>query len=226
MQRKLKFINNNTMSLKRLTWHLGIATLALAGAVVAADQTIPPDQPSGSPVAREVLDSSFQTELPRPSPPSPLPTVVPMILPSQLLAVVWVVAGLLALVWLARTVVLPRVLHEDQNLNAVAPADLPPDDLPLPDHAALAASRKFAEAIHVLLLGALALTARRLRTSLADSWTGREALGRLALPADQREDLRLLLNQAEVCHFGAREADAGTYQACLASYERLRGAAT
>ncbi len=198
----------------------GIALTALV--LVAGAFGTPTSAPDATRAAKEVLDSSYQVVLPRSDAASPPPVIRLMAVPSGLMAVVWVVVALLLLLWFARAFIMPRVLHEDEAETTVSATEDPGDDLPLPDHASLASARRFAEAIHVLLLGALLLTARRLRTSLADSLTSREALNRFVLPPDQRADLQLLLHQAEICHFGARVADAQTYNACLESYERLR----
>ena len=65
---------------------------------------------------------------------------------------------------------------------------------------------------------------RHLDRKLSPSLTAREIVGLVPLPAARREDLRLLISAAELCHFGGRAASATDYRGCRETY--LRFAAT
>jgi hypothetical protein len=77
----------------------------------------------------------------------------------------------------------------------------------------LADARRFAEAIHVLLLETLAALSRAAR--LAPSLTSREIVSRVPLPARAREALGGLVLAVEVSRFGGAPAGETDYRACL-----------
>ena len=88
----------------------------------------------------------------------------------------------------------------------------------------LAGAGRIAEAMHLLLLRALAEMRSRLRIALADSLTSREILRTVALPDDGRRALSELIGRVERVHFGAKPATLDDYGACRATFERLVGA--
>ncbi len=61
-----------------------------------------------------------------------------------------------------------------------------------------------AEAIHRLLIGALALAARAAGMRIDPSWTARDALRRIPSSWPYRGDLARLAQEAELVHFGGR----------------------
>jgi hypothetical protein len=97
--------------------------------------------------------------------------------------------------------------------GAAPPATEPAAGLPqaaLGPAEALAADGRFAEAVHRLLIDALAFLAARASHSIPRSWTSREILGALRLTPTAREALRALVDAVEISRFGGRpvgEAD-------------------
>jgi len=94
----------------------------------------------------------------------------------------------------------------------------------------LAAQGRFVEAMHVLLLQALADIRRRLDEEFADSLTSREILRSRQLSEPLRRPLREVINRVEWTYFGGHSADRNDYLACRASFSTLaqtllRGAA-
>jgi hypothetical protein len=92
----------------------------------------------------------------------------------------------------------------------------------------LAAQGRFAEAMHVLLLHALAVIRRRLDEPFADSMTSREILRSRQLPDGVRAPLREVVGRVEWSYFGEHPAARDDYAACRASFatlaEELHGA--
>ena len=86
---------------------------------------------------------------------------------------------------------------------------------------ALAAAGQFAEAMHLLLLQALAEIRRRLDQQLADLLTSREILRNASLSKRARDLLRDLVMRVELSHFGHRPAADGDYAACRTSFLAL-----
>lgn len=83
---------------------------------------------------------------------------------------------------------------------------------------------RFADAIHLLLLG----TIEEIRASLGyeahPSLTSREILRRAPLPAGGAEPLQGLVAEVEWSHFGARAADEAAYRRCVEWHAELRRA--
>jgi hypothetical protein len=94
----------------------------------------------------------------------------------------------------------------------------------------LAAQGRFVEAMHVLLLQALAEIRRRLDEQFADSMTSREILRSDQLSDDLRRPLRDVVNRVEWTYFGEHPAARDDYLACRDSFSALalilRGSAT
>jgi hypothetical protein len=94
----------------------------------------------------------------------------------------------------------------------------------------LAAQGRFVEAMHVLLLQALAEIRRRLDEQFADSMTSREILRSNQLSEDLRRPLRDVVNRVEWTYFGEHPAARDDYLACRDSFSALarilRGSAT
>lgn len=81
----------------------------------------------------------------------------------------------------------------------------------------------YKEAMHVLLLRAIAEMRERLRVDFASSLTSREILRRSNLPEPGKVSLRDIITRVELSYFGPYAAGAGDYAACRASFERLLG---
>jgi hypothetical protein len=86
---------------------------------------------------------------------------------------------------------------------------------------ALAAEGRFAEAMHVLLLHALAVIRRRLDEPFADSMTSREILRSRQLPDGLRAPLREVVGRVEWSYFGEHPAARDDYAACRSSFATL-----
>jgi hypothetical protein len=86
----------------------------------------------------------------------------------------------------------------------------------------LAARGRYAEAMHVLLLRALAEVRERLRVSFADSMTSREILRRAPLESVARQAFAKIIGEVELTHFGDATADREDYFACRGQFESLR----
>ena len=85
----------------------------------------------------------------------------------------------------------------------------------------LAAEGSSGEAVHRLLLAAVAHLRRKAGAGPAPSWTARDVLRRLELPVRARTALAILVESAERDRYGGRPSDAATYKACRACYLRL-----
>jgi hypothetical protein len=85
----------------------------------------------------------------------------------------------------------------------------------------LAAQGRFVEAMHVLLLQALAEIRRRLDEQFADSFTSREILRSKALSDELRRPLRDVVNRVEWSYFGEHPAARDDYLACRMSFNAL-----
>lgn len=88
----------------------------------------------------------------------------------------------------------------------------------------LARQGQFVEAMHWLLLQALAEIRRRLGEPIADSLTSREILRRVRLSEAGRAALRDVIARVERSYFGKHPADAADYRSCRDSFERLSAA--
>jgi hypothetical protein len=88
----------------------------------------------------------------------------------------------------------------------------------------LAAEGRFADAMHVLLLQALADIREGLDEQFADSLTSREILRSTRLSEAGRASLRDIVDRVEWTYFGERPATLPDYVACRASFDALAGA--
>jgi hypothetical protein len=85
----------------------------------------------------------------------------------------------------------------------------------------LAADGRFVEAMHVLLLHALAEIRLRLDEQFADSMTSREILRSKQLPDALNRPLRDVVNRVEWTYFGEHPAAREDYLACRSSFSAL-----
>ena len=85
----------------------------------------------------------------------------------------------------------------------------------------LAAQGRYVEAMHVLLLQALAEIRVRLNEQFADSLTSREILRNKQLSDDLRHPLRDVVGRVEWSYFGEHPAERNDYLACRSSFAAL-----
>jgi hypothetical protein len=85
----------------------------------------------------------------------------------------------------------------------------------------LAAQGRYVEAMHVLLLQALAEIRLRLNEQFADSLTSREILRSKHLPDEFRHPLRDVVSLVEWSYFGEHPAEQNDYLACRSSFAAL-----
>lgn len=183
-----------------------------------------------------VLDGRYQTDRPQPEEPR---QVEPFTLPPWLAEILYwaILAAVVALVlYFLGNLVLDHLRNRDSfRRNREQPAegprrvDTPPlerrrvDAGTLAEADRLAAAGRFAEAIHLLLLVALARLHHELGPRVAPALTGREVLGLPSLPPSTVEPLTRMVRLSELKHFGGREAAEGDYATCRADYLRFNG---
>jgi hypothetical protein len=85
----------------------------------------------------------------------------------------------------------------------------------------LAASGRFVEAMHMLLLSGLAHLRQRLDRQFSDSLTSREILRSTDLPEAARASLRDVVSRVELTYFGKQPAELADYTACRESFNAL-----
>jgi hypothetical protein len=106
---------------------------------------------------------------------------------------------------------------------AVPSAPVSPDE-PVADAAALARDGRFAEAIHALLLAAIAKLRGTNALAIGRSSTSREIAASAALPSESRDALHNLVRAVELTLFGGRPAGEADYLACAADFARIGAA--
>jgi hypothetical protein len=109
----------------------------------------------------------------------------------------------------------------DEDEAASVATGLRPAEVVLEAADDLAAQGRFVEAMHVLLLQALADIRRRLDEEFADSLTSREILRSLQLSEVLRRPLREVISRVEWTYFGGHSADRDDYLACRANFSTL-----
>jgi len=85
----------------------------------------------------------------------------------------------------------------------------------------LAGQGYYVEAMHILLLRAIAEMRERLGIDFAASLTSREILRRAKLPEPGKLSLRDIITRVELSYFGAYPAGNSDYAACRDSYDRF-----
>lgn len=189
------------------------------GAVEKAGQTA---QTLSEPKARAIADEAvrrldLQTELLR----EPEPFGWQLQLPPEVLWLV-VIVGVAVLLYAFRDMIpalrvgRDRAWAPEETGGAETQTREPAIALGAAD--ALAAQGRFAEAMHLLLLHALAVIRRRLDEPFADSMTSREILRSRQLPDGLRAPLREVVGRVEWSYFGEHPAAHDDYAACRASF--------
>jgi hypothetical protein len=189
------------------------------GAVEEGDQAAPTlSEPKARTMAEQAVRRlDLQTELVR----EPEPLGWQLHLPPEVLWLV-VIVGVAVLLYAFRDMIPALRAGRDQTWapeeagSAQTQTREPAIALGAAD--ALAAQGRFAEAMHVLLLHALAVIRRRLDEPFADSMTSREILRSRQLPEDLRTPLREVVGRVEWSYFGEHPAAHDDYAACRASF--------
>jgi hypothetical protein len=182
---------------------------------VAAQAPSPADVQSLADQAIHRLD--LQTELPRePEPPS-----FKLSLPPEVLWLV-VIIGVGVLLHAFRDMIpILRAAHDgawsDDEAGAADIGRRAPEVV-LATADELAAQGRFVEAMHVLLLRALAEIRHRLDEPFADSMTSREILLSKHLSDGLRHPLRDVVHRVEWTYFGEHPAGRDDYLACRSSF--------
>jgi hypothetical protein len=185
---------------------------------------------------RVLADGSYQTERPQ---PEELPKIEPFTIPPWLAEILYwaILAGVAALVLfflgsLALDLLRNRAgLKPNRDHAAEGPlrVETPPAEPRVLDRATLAeadrlaAEGRFSEAIHLLLLVALARLQRELGPRVAPAMTGRELLHLPALPGATVEPLTRMVRLSEINHFGGRRAGEPDYRSARADFLRFNG---
>lgn len=211
---------------------------ALAAMLIAAAPAAAEDDPATA--AREILEGGdYQTELPSVEspeietlPPPPEAQALEIDLGSLAEALLWALAiafgGLLIYAIVTHPALRRRLRGPKADEAAVATgqsADGGTDDADAMARAdGLAQQGRLDEAVHLLLLGAIAELRRRLEPGLPESLTSREVLRRLELSGPARDAFAALVQAVERTLFGGRPAGPDDYDACKRSYRTLVGA--
>jgi hypothetical protein len=196
----------------------------LAGGVPTSAWFAPPSPEAVRRVVDRVYrDDEIQRSLPTPEDPLALPDW----LASVAGVLVWVGAGVAALLLLAWVVRASTSRGRRAALDA--PAGVPAPDAsvlegPLAAAEALAARGLHAEAIHALLLRTLSTLVAVTNTVLPPALTSREILRRVPLEDRPRAALSALVLAVEVSRFGGASAGPDDYALCLERFRQFSAA--
>jgi hypothetical protein len=172
---------------------------------------------AGEEVARRAAEilgrGGYQTELPHAEAPPDLRLPLG---PLELLLRILLWGGVAVLAFLALAWLVRRLAPGARDVEVAESAAPAPVAIPIASAEALAAQRRWAEAIHALLLDTLEALSRAAR--LAPSLTSREIVARVPLPARAREALSGLVVAVEVSRFGGAPAGEEDYRACLGRF--------
>lgn len=177
----------------------------------------------------EVLDDSYQTMQPEGTLPENIARRARIDVPDQLVALLRlvfyafvIVAVVLGGLWVFNEFAISRRRKGEDGVVGVpwgAGDGIQSDSFALAQR--LVAEKRFAEAIHALLLAAIERLKRIRKTEMPDSLTSREVLRRAGLTGSAHQALSRLVARVEIVQFGGAEAAREDYQECLESYQRL-----
>lgn len=191
------------------------------------DRTAPRFQLDPVTRARAILEAGYQTDLPNLQPPEksdpgkPRPQEMQSILPDIMFKIGLVLGGIILLIVIVNLFYSTNRWAGDDETPEQENAGFGFDQLSLEDPDQLAAGGRYAEAIHAMLLRALALAAGRLGLTWPHSLTSREIMGSASLTATARENLDDLITRVEIHHFGGRVPQADDFQHCRRVYQNL-----
>ncbi len=209
---------------------LGLVTIA--GAQVTEtfpdeDWTVPRLQPEAVEKAADILTAIYQTELPVRSEQDraarkPATVTGPRaILPNILHMIGMILGAILVVVVLVNLLFSADRWAQNESPEAADGTAIGFGRLNLEDPDRLAASGRYAEAIHVMLLRALALASGRLSLTWPHSLTSREIMDSADLTDQARESLDDLIARVEIHHFGGRTPREDDFRHCRLVFERL-----
>jgi hypothetical protein len=222
---------------KGLLGSCAIALLALALSLAAGaqetenyrdeDRTAPRFQIDPVAQAHAILEAGYQTELPNLQPPeksdpeNPRQMEMQSILPNIMFKIGLVLGGIILLVVIVNLFYSTHRWTGEDEIPEYEREGFGFDQLSLEDPDQLAAGGRYAEAIHAMLLRALALAAGRLDLTWPHSLTSREIMGSASLTPTARENLDDLITRVEIHHFGGRVPQADDFQHCRRVYQNL-----
>ena len=108
----------------------------------------------------------------------------------------------------------------------VVARDREAEKLTLSEADQLAAEGRFSEAIHLLLLVAMARLRRELGPRVAPALTSREVLRLTPIPGEAADPLSRMVSLSEINHFGGRQAGEPDYRSCRDDFLRFNGLET
>jgi hypothetical protein len=187
-----------------------------------------PESPEGTGRPGEAWPGRRGGEWEVPGASAPPPPAIELPLPAGtalshlVLYVILFVLFVLLVLWLARFV-RERWGRPDRASGALPEASRARREPPLPDAAALAEAGRYAEAVHALLLQAIARLAERTRTPLPPSRTSREIARLLPLREDVRRPFAELVRAVEVSLFGGAPVGPDDYRRSLEIYRSVFG---
>jgi len=223
-----------------------LPVLLLAGAALVGAPAGAQTATGASQRARAILDSRYQTHLPRHEAPRDLeegknlpptfgggPNLPPIAAPmigagAELTRIVFIVLAVavaaLILAWLVQALV-QKMAKGSASAEAGAEVEgeeagpeRPPD---VEDATRLAAEGRYGEAIHALLLAAIQHFAARAHLEVQPSRTSRELVRLLPLSGDSRPKFNELVMAVERTLFGGQPAAAEDYQRSLERFRSL-----
>ena len=207
--------------MRRRICRLGLIFL-LFGAGAAMAETDP-----RAALERSIRNRDIQTELPATGAKTPPVSWNWSLSPDLGRVLLWgaVIAGVIVIGWSMRDAI-PAfdrsrrlVASEDGAKRPVARDGLNQAQAEADE---LAAQGRYAEAMHLLLLRAVAELRAALGLSFADSLTSREILRRAPLSDGGRGSLARIVGDVERTHFGEDAADGEAYAACRGEFDALR----
>jgi hypothetical protein len=196
------------------------ALLALAAALIGAGPLAGQTPQQAQQAAEEAIRKlDLQTEFPREAEPLNLHFSLP---PEVLWIVIAIALGILLYAF-RDLIPVWRATAGTWAPEESALAEASPGNQAVIIEAAdeLAASGRFVEAMHMLLLHGLAHIRQRLDQQFSDSLTSREILTSSNLPEAARVSLRDVVNRVELTYFGQRPAGLDDYTACRESFNTL-----
>ena len=199
-----------------------IAAIAIAASVAAAAAET--REEIGKAAAEAIGRLDLQLDLPHA--PEVVSWRIPV--PPELVWGTLILGALLLLYFFVKEVIpgltlSPRGDDWDESASAREGGARPPEEAAVAAEE-LARQGRFVEAMHVLLLQALADIRRRHDQAFAESLTSREILRHVRLPEPGQASLRDIVARVEWSYFGEHPAGPDDYQGCRDSFDRLTAA--
>jgi hypothetical protein len=206
----------------RLAGGLSLASMAAVLAVTASATARTVEDITRT-AAEAIRGLDLQLDLPRE--PEPLTWHIP--LPPELIWGTLILGTLLLLYFFVKEVIPGLTLSSagadwEEGGGGEGGASAPEETVLAADD--LARQGRFVEAMHALLLRALADIRRRRDQAFAESLTSREILRRVRLSEEGEASLRDIVARVEWSYFGEHPAGPEDYRQCRDSFDRLAAA--